>query len=54
MHTNEQPVATHRKAWATPHCEALLLAHTAGGPPGGADGQASNSTPGCNPKAGCS
>lgn len=55
MHTNEQTVATDRKAWGTPHCEALHLAHTAGGNPNGADGQAnSNSNAGCNPNAPCS
>jgi hypothetical protein len=53
MHTNEQPVATHRKAWATPRCEALHLTHTAGGPPSGADSQTSNGNAGCSP-AGCS
>lgn len=55
MHTNEQTVAANRKAWATPHCEALHLAHTAGGPPGGADSHAnSNAAAGCNPNAVCS
>ena len=53
MHTNEQTVATDRKAWATPHCEALHLAHTAGGPQGGSDCHNNNGNNGANP-VGCS
>ncbi|WP_372696639.1 hypothetical protein [Immundisolibacter sp.] len=55
MQAKEQTLATHRKVWATPRCEALHLAHTAGGNPGGADSHANNtSNAGCNPNAICS